>query len=426
MAGLELIKNEMMNIEVPLSIATIESKLESGDTTELRMVFLSEEIFSDRSHSVVSPPIPLTIENLKRIKEDPFICYQNVVFNNPQETENELFHLMNDPKKMVSEGETKPILLIVDSTREENGKSLENLLELEKVSKTTRVVRSFLPFKEFIKEMNSQDQKVYSDYFNTEKLEINFFFDKKTPGIVGPLSFWNIESYPNSNEAAVLGSVLSFSKKYRCPVIIDLSNSHFERAEKYLREPSKEIVLTGLVPRVVSEWKYQDDKQTIEKKISIDLKDLICALKAGFTVNLKVFEMKRCGIDLRGMALVIGSLLRSVPGSEALLVLGIGLVHKTDFLKFGGDGMKVVNELVGILKDEGIESSVIDKIIRENAQGLLTWWRPLKVQVKVNLEWKCDECGKSFSEDKPKISKMDFTFCSPPCFKLGLKKINNK
>ena len=168
-------------------LPTNDRRLYNDDLTELSAILVNESLFHDLSKQVTADAIPLAIDTLAKIKKDPFICYQNLVANNPAEVDHEIFQFLKDhDKPQITEGPNKSIkLIIVESTREEDGRSDDFLDDLEKSSKYVKVARPYLPFSELIAQPSAKEAAIFTVDYVVQKLETNFFLDKINPAFVG-------------------------------------------------------------------------------------------------------------------------------------------------------------------------------------------------------------------------------------------------
>ena len=417
-----------MDIEVQRSVPCLNGKLSGGELASLQLVLLNESVFNDRTRHV-KLGLGLATGTLKILRDEPFASYQNVVFNDPAEIENELAQLLAClPAAPVEQAPESPAarVLLVDATRFEDGNTSSDLMqELEKIAKSCRAVRAFMPFKALQARLEEVDRRVYSEHFVTQKLETNFFLDKQIPGVIGPFLLENVALHPDSNEALCLPTVLKFVSKYHCPVLVDCTRTSARQAVQLLAGCSEKsrCVLFGLLPKVHEEYSKDSARQTCETRRTCSFAELLEALSAGFTVQLHVFDLFRAGLSLREVCSLVCALMEN-PAHRSRLILGIGVRFKTDLLKFSGEGFKLLHQLTVLLATSGeLAQADIARLVKDNALQLLNWWRPLKVEVKEEKSWTCDECGKTFPESVPNITKKDSTFCSLPCLKAGAKKI---
>lgn len=432
------------------SVCHLLGKTELSELNSLSAVFLNETIFFDRSSEVKSrlaelnsklpvgsqplEPLSLTLEHLEAIRADPLLCYQNVTFNSEREYEKELGGLVKaldevqgTQNSLLTDGENPIRLILVDTTRQENKKSPELLKELQTLSKVSRLVRSYLPFSDLIPSPSAKELKELEAYFINQKLENNFFLDKLSPGLVGPFDCSNMLSHPQSNESLCFKAVQTFTQKYSCPQIVDLAGKGSPALEFVKNIVGKDnrrfVCLSGFQSeqKVASGWK---EPSTLTLTFTFEYPCLVEALREGFYVELPLFSLLANDLSLKTCAALLKGLVEAGPGFGHRLVIGTGLKYKTQFTKFAGRGLKIIAELAQELKNVGLKEDAIQALLKTNALRLLLWWKPLKIVKRVTEDWECNECKQIFTQDKPKISKMDFNFCSPGCFKKGLKKIN--
>ena len=443
-------------------IPGLVKKYGEDELKDVDLVLASESFFHDFSGSVNSSTnVQLNIENLKSIQDDPYLCYQNVVFNSPQELETEVQSILKqlnvtlppetvqpqtgkiqneiEEKSKVNDESLKadksqPVIpikvLIVDTTRNSEGKSNENLQELEKLTRCVKFVRSLLPFIEFEPEVKEADRRKYEESLTLDRLKTNFFTDSSNPGVIGRISFNNLSKLPKSNEALTFGASLKFSAKYFCPIILDSDGCSYVETikpfiskmhEKDFEAAKSSILLLGLKVKVKVEYSSQTGSGFI-RSTAFDFSDIFAALQFGQYVEISIFDMLEQRLTVRDIVEMIQQLCKNTT-AKGRLVVGAGIKFKTQLAKFSGAGLKVVIQIMKMLEESGVDKQTINLLFRDNALRLLTWWRPLKYEVKVVPDWQCSECKKMFPESHPKISKLDFIFCSPPCFKAGLKKI---
>lgn len=405
-------------------LPTQDGKLTTDDISELSAILANESLFHDLSKKVTAQ-IPLAIDTLTQIRNDPLTCYQNVVANSPLELEHEIFNLLKDhePPK-ITEGPGKSIkLIVVETTREEEGRSDEFLGQLEKNSKYVKTIRPYLPFSEFIANPTSSEANIFTIDYIVQKLETNFFLDKINPGFVGTFKARNLKYYPSSNEALCYKGAVEFCKKYGCPIYVDAEGLSFEEIHSLL---DRHVVGLTLLSGLPVSRKYTRDFHfnncVMYTSAEFDLSELMKACRAGYRVDFSIFRLLSAGLTLQDIAQVLN---RLMPDEFILprMLLSVGLFYKTDYLKFGGLGLRVLNDLVSMLLNQGLPEPLINLLLVKNPKEYLFWWKPLKIKPKEVYMWQCWECKKEFPEETPKISKFDYNFCSPPCFKTGLKKI---
>lgn len=407
-------------------ISTLNSKISIDDTSDISMILINESMFHDLSKKVTSDDrVMMAIDTVTQIRAEPLICYQNVVSNSPLEVEHEVFQLLKDheaPK--VTEGPNKSVkLIIVETTREEEGRSDDFLAELEKTSKYVKTVRPYLPFSEFIPEPTASEAKIFTVDYVVQKLETNFFLDKINPGFVGMFKAKNLKKYPNSNEALCYKGAALFCKKYGCPIYVDSEGLTFSEVHALIDKETVGLTLLSSLPVQRKDSRtFNFETGRIVTSSEFDTGNLIEACRAGYFVDFSIFKLISAGLSLEDIAQIFK---RLMPDEFILprMMLSVGLFYKTDYLKFGGRGLRILNDFIGLLLNQGVPKPLIDILLVKNPRDYLLWWKPLQIKPKEVHMWKCWECKKEYAEDVQKISKFDYEFCSPPCFKQGLKKI---
>ena len=474
-----------MDIEHPKSFNALTTKYAEncpefvGETSELRVAFLNEYLFFDKSSDVhKDQAIQLTLENVDTIRTDPFRCYQNVLSNNPQELEHEytrlsialagLSLLSPKPTSSVSQVPTPapqvstpttgtistitpdepPQMLLLDSTRESDRKDPSSLSALSALTKGRVVVgRSYLPCRDasHVRGVATPAEKnTYTPEFVCQKTANECFLDKNPPAIIGPF-IWSAVSAADgeqSVEALCVSGVSAFGGKYNAPAIVQfggfggantasgLSAINSEEAKHVIKILKKKfadmsndwskLVVSGLYPKVTTETSITQTQVVQTRKV--DLEGIELVISEGLHYQINLFAWIRAGLTIPELVHTLKHFLNKKPDLKNIS-LGLGLVFKTDHSRFGGSGATIFIQFLELLKQSGVEIYQIDNLIRRNALNLLCWWRPLVLKKVEVLLWKCDECEKEFEESVPKITKLDFQFCSPKCFKSGLKKI---
>lgn len=404
----------------------LAGKLSAEDTGDLVAILVNESLFHDLSSQVTKQPLPLAIDTVKFIKQDPFLCYQNVVANSPQEIEREIGVFLKDHEAGMMEEEMtiKVRLIVVETTRETEGRSIESMKDLEILSKNTKLVRSFIPFSDVIKQPTKTEANIFSEQFVVQKLENNFFLDKINPGIVGPFQAKTLLDFPDSNEMLCFKASAVFSKKYSSPLYINSQGIPFSDLKKTILgfvQPQF-TVISGLLVTKKETRNFHFGKGVLSIAIDFDLSELIQAAREGFFVDFNLFALLNAGLSVPDIVEILKKLLPDETVSPQLL-LSVGLFFKTDYIKFGGYGFGVLNMIIKGLVETGIPRPLINLLLVDNAKRLLLWWKPMKQVVKALDEWQCFECGKGYTDPSIKISKHDFNFCSPSCFKAGRSKI---
>jgi len=439
-----------MDIETGPYLCTLTEKLTSKDLSTVHLVLASENIFFDRSSEVTTPAIALTLENLRKIKANPLCCYQNVVFNSPLEVEHEISQLsraLNIPTPIQEEQPTttstsltskdkeqqaapqrQPVrIVILDATREDQGKSPDLLAELEKLNKSVKICRSYLPFSQVQKELSAHEAKQFTEQFVVQKLESYFYLDKISPCIIGPFNLRTVLTLGDkSNEGLIFKGAVAFCRKYKAPLYVDVQGVEDLEGVLTMASSGRSVLPDGKEFAVVlrripcrKERKNGGGEQEVWTTESLNFLLAYRALEMGYYVEMAYFGDCNPHLDR-----VIGSILNKNPAFADRILLALGVEAKVELAKFGGEGFVGMAQLKSSLVEQGVKDVELQKLFVTTPLKVLQWWRPLKIEKKEEVTWNCHECGKEFPESQPKISKLDFEFCSPICFKAGLKKIN--
>src|SRR3990167_2025680 len=382
-----------MDIEHPRSFSSLSLKFSencsefSGPDSQLKTAFLNEYLLYDKTPEVNKEnAIQYNLENLESIRKDPFLCYQNVISNNPQELEHEYTRLTlaleslgwlfaglptsNQQAVSANQGtQVPPCLLIVDTTREPDRKDLASLQAFTQLSKGAFLLgRSYLPFKDSpAAPPSATDVLTYTPSFVTQKLENAFFLDKENPAVVGPFTWERVRGQGQGVEGLCFEGAVAFCAKYSAVLLLEFTGfgatfttSAFTSAAliqelgekvKTMETYKNKVVVCGVYPEVRVSNEMTGSVITQIRKVDLEGIDML--LEQGYHYQVNLFGWLRAGLTIDELAAMLQHVTNKYPTIHNIS-LGLGLIYKTEHSRFAGPGATLFVTLLEKLRERGL------------------------------------------------------------------------
>jgi hypothetical protein len=400
-------------------IPTITERLKRSYFSQTKILLSSESPVHNHSHLFTQDPqqdIPLNMTNITKIQKSPKISLTNLVLNEPLQLATELEKLSpNVPK------------LLIDVTRPENGFSLPCLKKIELASKT-KIGWTYLPKFVNISENTSlkEVKLVLTEKRVFKKIEHESFDESNSFIAIGPLKIGNVLE-ENHYENLMFKGIEKFSKKYDCPVVIDLEEMDSdERVLKWVGEVSKEsnfrskIFFINFSVKIQRKFDFVNGivKEILETNLSDS--NLDHYLNLGYKVQFPVMKFRRLGISTTGICSIIREILEKNEKALKSLLISSSVEYKIDTLEYGGEGLPILSKIYEELE---IDEKWKSQIFKENVLDLFCWWNPPEKEVDDGPVVNCHICGNGTTDTSKWLSKNGLFFDKIPCFKQYIKSL---
>ena len=398
-------------ITVPV-IPTITEKLQRDQFKEALFCLGAESLLHNHEH-LAEGELKLEIKNYFEIQKNLNLSRTNLV--------------LNEPFKMITELE--PIiggnsLLIIDTTRPEKSRDLEELKKLE-LGKKVNIGYTYLPQYAYISESTSLEEikLVLEEKRVFKKIEHECFDGPLSFTALGVLLISNLME-ENHFESLMLSGLKKFSLKFNCPIILDLEfKNNNEDVLKWIEGNIEPEIRSNIL--VINLETFVQNSQNFEKE---KITELTYAEKfdcfsnfanLGFKTQFPFFRYLRRGISVEGISEILQNILNNCNkvGIESLFV-STSVEYKTDLCEYGGPGFQ---KFVEFYQKTSSSQEIKSKIFKDNCLNFYTWWIPKKKEAKFGDLVFCSSCGAETYDASKWFSKDGKFFDKPPCFKKYLK-----